>query len=257
MEIRESICIEGAPFPRPLPVPLDVILRTFSQHGFRFEDMGSNRTTMFSALYDPGRLSQIEKIVEAERWEVKVTQSVWPVFDDQDYEQAPLWVIYFPDLWIDEIDFSSACGECGRKRITVDTRVRVSEVRSKKPLLSVNGQFKIVAARVASAIGGTLSGACFHPFDDQGRYFYLNSERDLGHLIVKEEVIGYTGPCSQCGRPKFTMFFGPLRFAKSLWQGDDIVHESFHDGYLFTPDAFGLLRTFDRTLKRNGIALLE
>lgn len=246
------------PFPKPLPVPLDLLQRTFFEHGFSFEGMGNNRTIALNDVYAPERLSKIQQIVEAEKWDVKVTRSVWPEYDDRDYELAPLWVVNFTDLWIDEIDFSSTCDECGRKRIEVDTSIRVSEVKSKKPLHSVNGQFKIVAAEVMSAIVGSLVGACFQPFDDQEKYFYLGSECDLGPLAIKDdEVIGYTGECPQCKLPKFTTFFGPLRFAKSRWAGEDVAHESFHDGCLFTPKAFDLLRTFDRGLSRDGIALLE
>ncbi|MBN1910788.1 MAG: hypothetical protein JW818_13670 [Pirellulales bacterium] len=256
MKIREAIRIEGTPFPKPLPVPLDLIQRTFSEHGYFFKDMGNNRTTMLNDLYVAERLGQIQQIIETEGWDVKVTRSVWPEYDDKDYSLAPLWVLNFPDLWVDEIDFSFICDECGRKQIEVDTSIQVSKVKSKRPFHSINGQFKIVSAEVKSAIVGSLAGACFHQFDEQGRYFYLGSECDLGSLVIKnDEVLDYTGECSLCRLPKFTTFFGPLRFVKSLWSGEDIVRESFNDGCLFTPKAFDLLRTFDRSLNRDGIAL--
>jgi len=258
VEIRQAIRIAGNPFPKPLPLPLEVIQNKLAQHGFLFADMGNNRVTTLEELYVPHRLSEIEKIVEAEQWDVKVTRSVWPVFDDRDFQLAPLWSVYFTDLWIDEIDFSSVCDECGRKRIHLNTCTQVSEVKSRKPLLSVNGQIVIVAAKVKAAIDESLLGACFHPFDEQERYFYLGAEGDVGPLVIREnEVIDYQGNCSRCLLPKFKTYFGPLRYAKTFWSGEDIVRESFHDGYLFTPKAYNLLRKFDQTLSRGGIALLE
>jgi len=258
MEIRETIRIEGTPFPKPLPVPVDLLRRTLSEHGFLFEDRGSTRTIVLSGLYVPERLGQIQQIVESMKWSVRVTRSLWPAFDNKDYERSPLWVINFTDIWVDEVDFALTCNECGRKRVEVDTSIRVSEVKSNKPLHSVNGQVKIVSADVRLAIAGSLVGARFYPFDYQERYFYLCADRDLGPLIIRgEEVIGYAGDCPRCKVPRFNTYFGPLRFARACWHGDDIVHESLHNGCLFTPKAFDLLRTFDRSLSRGGVVFLE
>lgn len=258
MDIRESIRIEGMPFPKPLPVPLELLRRIFSEHGLYFEDMGNKRSVKFTGSYEPTRLSKVQEIVDDQHWDVKVSRTIWPEYDDSDYQRAPLWEVLFPDLWIDEIDFSSTCGECGRKRIVVDTSVRVSEVKSKKPLHSVNGQFKIVSAEVKAAIEESLVGACFLPFDQQERYFYLQAMCNLGPLILHDnEVVAHSGECSKCNLPKFTTLFGPLRYGKSRWSGEDIVHESFHNSCLFTPLAFDLLRTFDQDLSRVGIALLD
>src|SRR5690349_15594464 len=58
MEIRETIRIEGSPFPKTLPLPLGLLRRTFAQHGFQFEDMGNDRMTMLTegkCRPNPGR----------------------------------------------------------------------------------------------------------------------------------------------------------------------------------------------------------
>lgn len=259
MEIWQRISINGPgyPFSKKLPISSDAVIRTMQRYGFDFEEFGENKLN-YDAQYKPEVFEEVQQIVFSEKWDVVVTRQFWHVWNDDDYNQAPLWNTHFPDLWIDEIDFASTCDECGRKRIKVDTNIRVSEVKSKKPLHSVNGQFKIVSAEVKSAIANSLVGACFYPFDQQEQYFYLGAMCNLGPLVIHDdEVIGYTGDCPRCKLPKFTTFFGPLRYAGSRWSGEDVVQESFHDGFLFTPRAFELLRTFDRGLGRDGIALLE
>jgi len=259
METWERIRIsgKGSPFPEPLPMSTHSLIENLREDGFNFDEL-SPTSIKLDGIYSPGLFDEIQQIIDSKGLAVKVTRQFWNVWSDEDYNQAPLWNTHFPDLWIDEIDFASTCDECGRKRIEVDTSIRVPEVKSKKPLHSVNGQFKIVSAEVKSAIANSLVGACFYPFDQQERYFYLGARCNLGPLVIHDdEVIGYTGDCPRCKLPKFTTFFGPLRYAGSRWSGEDVVQESFHDGFLFTPRAFELLRTFDRGLSRDGIALLD
>jgi len=255
---RIEISGKGFPFCVPLPKPSEELIDEINKFGFQFEEL-SPTTIIHDALYESGQYERVQKVTDSLEWDVHVHRQFWTVYSDEDYEQSPLWITYFPDIWIDEIDFSSTCEECSRKRFKIDTSIRVPAVKSKKPLHSVNGQFMIVSAEVRSAIADSLVGACFHPFDEQDRYFYLRSVCDMGPLLIgDDEAIGYTGEeCSQCKIPKFTTFLGPLRFSKSRWSGEDIVHESFYDGCLFTPKAFGLLRTFNRRLSRGGIALLD
>jgi hypothetical protein len=258
MKAFERIELEGRPFPQPLPMPSKLLLEKLASYGYRFNDLGNNRVISLDENYEPSCLGAIQRIVDHEGWDVTVSQTVWTEFSDHDFELAPLWQTYFPDCWIDDIDFSVVCPGCKRELIDIDTNRRVEHVKSSRPLLSVNGQFMIVSAEVKAQMESSLVGSSFYPFDHQDRYFYLRSRSVLSPLLVRDdEALDAKGTCADCQRPMFRIFFGPLRFPKTCWSGEDVVVESFHNSCLFTPKAFRLLKTFNRRLIRAGLAFLE
>jgi hypothetical protein len=258
VKFLERIELAGRPFPQPLPMRSSLLLENLASYGYLFKDWGNNRSIFLDDTYEPSRREAIQRIVDHEGWDVSVSQTVWTELSDHDFELAPLWHTYFPDCWIDEIDFTAICRSCKREWIDIDTHRRVDHIKSSKPLLSVNGQFEIVSAEVKAQMESSLVGAAFYPFDQQGRYFYLRSQSVLSPVLVRgDEVLDYNGTCGDCQRPMFRIFFGPLRFPKTCWSGEDVVVESFHNSCLLTPKAFRLLKTFNRRLIRAGLAFLE
>ncbi|MFN6105081.1 MAG: hypothetical protein ACK5EA_11630 [Planctomycetaceae bacterium] len=258
MTVFEMIQLEGRPFPKPLPVPVDHLLTVLAKYGFRFETPGNSRVITLREEYRPDRFAKIKHIVDQEMWDISVKRKIWPEYSQADYEMAPLCMVIFPDIFIDEIDFIMICPDCGRKRVKVDMSYRVEQVMSTRPLLSVNGQFKIVSRQVKTAIESTLIGSCFNPFDLEKRYYHLHSLCNVGNLVIHpEEVIGYLGLCTTCGNPKLESLFGPWRYLKSNWSGEDVVNESFLGTCLFSSKAFFFLKELDHTIARDGIALLE
>lgn len=237
---------------------MDTFLSKLQECGHTFEDVGNNRSIKLDELFKPERLSEIEQIVKKENWPVEINRSVWTVYDDQDYESAPLWALAFTDIWIDAVDFSSKCSVCGREHIKGDSDVQVPSVKSKRPILYVNGQFVIVDNVARDAIEAQLTGVHFLPFDEKGQYHYLLADIDLGSLVIKDdEVIGYSGDCPECGLPLFKTLFGPTRYDKHQWSGQDIVSESFHRQLLFIQKAFKVLKAIDSKTRRIALALLE
>ena len=128
MELRETISIDGKPFPKPLPRPAGELVELFRRHGYQFRD--SKGTLILNEVYSPERWAVVQELAERESLDVAMKHSIWPVYGDEDYEKSPLWVLRFPDIWIDSIKFSTKCLECGRKTVKVDTSRRVPKVKS-------------------------------------------------------------------------------------------------------------------------------
>jgi hypothetical protein len=155
-------------------------------------------------------------------------------------------------------DLERTCGDCGAQRIIVDTTVQVANVNANKAILTVNGQFTIVRNDLCKAMIEDLNGFSFEPFDGNGQYFYLQAKSRLKKIIIKnDEVLNFKGNCPQCNAPKYDMFFGPLRYLKREWSGDDIVHSDFQDNLLFTEKAFNVIKKFENEITMDGIALFE
>jgi hypothetical protein len=256
MMLREMIGIEGKPFPQPLPQPAAELISFFRQHGHHFED--SKGTLILNEIYAPERWSLIQRLVESEALDVTMRHSIWPLFGDDDYEHAPLWVLRFPDIWIDSVRSVLKCEGCGRKITRLNPDHRVPGVKWTKPILSVNGHYAVVSAALRDAMCKALLGAVFSAFDEREEYYLLQSRTSLGPLVCKEiDFVNFRGYCSRCGSPLSDMFFGPLRYAQRRWNGDDVVGGAFHRGQLFTRKAYDLLREFEPALTRDGVALLE
>ena len=258
VRIMETIRIEGAPFPAPLPLPIEELLNVMASHGYQFEDDGNGRSAHLTGDFDQFRFNDLKDAVEKNGWSVAVKRNVWPEYADSDYDSAPLWEIAFPDVRIKGSQRTSRCSECGfacRDHLADEA---TESVPSDKPLLSVNGRCEIVSAHAASILAARLTGVLFEPFDRRGDYLRLSARSSLGQLVADErETIGLSGKCHTCGRPLFQIIGGPMHFARSRWNGDDVVREEFFQGIVVTPRAFDLFREIDKRVSRLGIVLLD
>lgn len=257
MELHEMIQLRGNPFPKPLPMPASEIIAIFNKQGVTFQDEGG--VLRFRGKYVPSTLTRIKQILSEHKLSAEVAHSVWTVYDEYDFTIAPLWLLLgIPEIWVSGIDFAVTCETCGRKRFQVNPEVRVQSVETRKPLLTVNGQFTIVRSDVARRIQKELKGATLIPFDRDGRYQYLLSERRLRRPIVSsDQAIGLKGFCNRCSSPIFEMFFGPLRYASNEWDGPDIVYCDFLSCNAYTPNAYDLLRKIEKNVAKDGIILLQ
>ena len=256
MHLREVIKLEGKPFPNPLPIQPEILVEYFSKNGFTFEIL--DQVLLFNEIYAPGRLSKLNKLLEAKNLDLKVRHSIWTEYDEEDFERHPLWILYFPDIFIDGIDFDKSCKICDKRTVEIDLDKRVKSVKSKKPIVSVNGQFTIVRKDLKDRMDKELSGTHFEPFDENKEYFHLLSKSNLGELVnTSEDFIDYNGICSECKLPLFKMFFGSLTYAKSKWNGDDIASGDFHSGVFFTKKAYKLLKSVEEDIIKEGIVILK
>jgi hypothetical protein len=256
MKIRERIELSGTPFPNPLPKPAEEIINYFNQYGYIFDDHG--RYLVLDQLYSRNRYDQILELIKANNLDVKTRHSIWPIYEEKDFEKADLLTLLFPDLWVDEINFENVCSTCKKKNIKFNYDVRVSSVNTSKPIVTINGQFSIVNKTLKKAMEEDLKGGKFYPFDEEDKYFYLSSNTHLGSILMKsEETINLGDRCSECGTPKFDMFFGPLRYSAKNWNDEDIVRGEFYDNVLFSHKAYDLLKKFEKEIQRNDIVILE
>jgi hypothetical protein len=252
MQFQEMIRIEAEPFPKDLPRPGKELVSLFQSLGFSFSDEG--RTIVLRDIYDPDRLELVKRLITENELDVVARRSVWSTFDEQDYGNAPLWVLLFPGVWADEVDFSKVCGFCGIKNVIVDPSVRIERLDAKnKPIVTVNGQFTVVRDDLCRLIENELSGAIFSTFDYICNYYYFMASNHLSPLIIHpSEVISNNGICPKCSTPRFENYFGPLRFPATSWQGHDVARAEFRDANVYTPRAakfFGRYEKKTRTAK--------
>lgn len=256
MQLRETIELSGKPFPKPLPIQPDIMVQFFAENGFTFKHL--DRTLLLNEIYSIDRLCQLKKLLEAKGLDLEVDHSIWTEYEEEDFEQNPLWILYFPDIFIDEIDFNRRCKVCNKRRVVIDPEKRVTSVNSKKPILAVNGQFTIVRKDLKDKIDKELSGAYFEPFDENEEYFHLLPKNSLGELInTPDDFIGYNGICPECKLPVFKMFFGTPAYSKSKWNGDDIVSGDFRRELFFTKKAYKLLKSVEKETIRDSVVILK
>jgi hypothetical protein len=256
MYLREVIKLEGKPFPEPLPIQPEILTEYFYKNGFEFEILDG--VLIFNEIYSPGRLSNLKKLLQAKDLDLEVRHSIWTEYEDEDFEQNPLWILYFPDIFIDEINFDRRCKVCNKRKVVIDLEKRVTRVKSKKPIVAVNGQFTIVRKDLKDKIDKELSGAYFEPFDENEEYFHLLSKNSLGELVnTPDDFIGYNGICPECKLPVFKMFFGTPAYSKSKWNGDDIVSGDFRRELFFTKKAYKLLKSVEKETIRDSVVRLK
>lgn len=256
MKLKEMIKLRGNPFPKPLPIQPEIIAEYFSKNGFKFELV--DRVLMYNEIYSPSRFSEFNKLLQTKNLDLEVRHSIWTEYEDEDFEQNPLWILYFPDIFIDGINFEKICEVCKKSTVVIDIEKRVPNVKSKKPIVAVNGQFMIVRKDLMARIEKELSGAYFEPFDESEEYFHLLSKNSLGDLVnTPDDFIDYAGICPECKLPVFKMLFGSLAYAKSNWNGDDIVSGAFHSGVFFTKKAYKLLKSVEKEIIRDSVVILK
>ncbi|EMI20974.1 hypothetical protein RMSM_02097 [Rhodopirellula maiorica SM1] len=167
-----------------------------------------------TADYRPDNVDAVLQYVETNLQDIEVRHSVWSRFSEEDYKQAPLWVLRFPEVWIDDIDFRHQCEECTRPAVSVDPLVRVESIPGvTHSALSINGQLSVFRTDVCEALESKVSGCKFSPFDRNENYQYLLPQARLTPLIVREsESIGLGDRCSVCHLPTFSSFLGHFVF---------------------------------------------
>lgn len=250
MRIRERVILSGIG-----PDPAAVLREFPEDYGFAI----SGLSLISDRSYDPGFREALSTHLRHRDLSPRVQHSVYPVFSPADFEAAPLLELVFPEIWVDEIDFSTKCRSCGVKRINVDYSRVVGRVPAARDVLDVNGQFVILSkAAVDSVQRGGFAGASFPPFDRRGEYFYLRPLVDLGLPIIRDdEVLDFQGACERCGFPRFKVFFGPLRFPSSSYNGEDFLWTSVFDDFLFSKKAYDLLSSLDRGVENDRPVYLE
>lgn len=249
MRIRETITISGVG--GSAGDILDVLSSTYP-----FVVHGS--TLLLHKEYSPGTFEDVEARLRAAGVLPKLFHSIFPEYDEADFADAPLLNVAFPDVSISGEVFVVRCPICGQRRTERECRRQVRRVDSNAHLASVNGAVEIVSHSALDAlVRAGLSGLDTRPFDEQGRYLYLAAQTELGRLVIREdETRGYRGRCAGCGRPLFDVHFGPFRFQRRSWSGDDFVWAELVDRVVVSQAAFAELLKLETGVMRLSPVLL-
>jgi hypothetical protein len=257
MQLRETITLSGQTLSKPLPRPAEELVELFAKNGFKFENLG-DETLLLNEIYSLDRFPKFKELIAKYGLKLKIYHSIWTVYENKDYKQNPLWTLLFPEIFIDGVDFEKKCSLCSKNTVVIDSNKRVHQVKSKKPVVTVNGQFTIVKKELKIKMESELSGTYFEPFDECGEYFHLLAKSSLGDLInTPEDFIEYGGICKECNLPVFKMFFSALKYSKKNWNGDDIVSGAYYEGVFFTETAYKLLKSVEKEVSKYGVVVLK
>jgi hypothetical protein len=234
----------------------EYVLRLLSPT-YPFERSGSS--LILHQDYCRGAYEDIEQKLTAAKVRPKLFQNIYPEFDDADYSGAPLLNVAFPDLSISGMPLVYRCPVCERRRTAREYATRVSRVNSAAPALSVNGTFDILSFGTLKQLERVgLRGMENRPFDEEGQYFYLSARTELGELIIHPgETRGYRGHCPACAMPRFEVYFGPFRFSRSKWSGDDFVWAELIDRVVVSQRAYAELIRMETGVMKLSPVMLE
>jgi len=220
------------------------------------------KQTEFSLIlldtYSPKRIDDVRRIVKSSGLNPKIYHSVFPEFDESDYSHAHLLELLFPDVWIKEdVEFSYKCKECGKSKRKIGYNPEIKKISSRKKIAMLEGIRMIVSKDVKTAIiDSGLTGCEFAPADPT--FFYLVPVSKLGKPIMrKSEVRNLKGNCIKCDSPLFDVHFGPLRFYRNDWNGDDFVLSEYLDEILFSQKAYQFLKNYERKISKGDPVYLE
>jgi hypothetical protein len=224
--------------------------------GYEVKDLGDS--VIAQGSYELGRYERLLAQVHAVGSEPRVFRSVGSEFEDADFIDAELLGLSFAELDVMGFYEKSKCESCGRRPVVRDFTKRVARVKTKHKVVMVGVWALVVHRSVKQSVEGALRGGVFHPFDQAGEYYYLTAARELEQQVIRaEDGINIRNACPSCGRIEYDVFFGPLRYRREGWNGDDVSYSYFMDTLVFTQRAYELLLSFEHTVKRSEPVVLE
>lgn len=211
-----------------------------------------------TAEYDPANIEALRAFARETVAEMEIRHSIWLQYEEKDYKEAQFWILRFPDLWVENAIVERKCRGCSRT-ISLNDDLSQLEIpfNECRPAVAING--RMLAFHQEMVEGLSKEFPCFRhsPIDDAGRYFRITPRCRLEPLIVlQSESIGLKAECELCRVPQFDMFFGPLRYPATAWDGAEIVFGVFHDGILFAPRAAEWLSENANIGTRDGVAFI-
>jgi hypothetical protein len=250
MKIRETITLSR------IGDSAERALRVLSP-SYLFERSGSS--LIIHQDYRVGAVEDIAQRLAAANLTPRLFHNIYPEFEEADFSEAPLVNVAFPDVSISGEPMVLKCPECGTRRTSRDYGKWVRRVSSAAPVLSVNGAVDILTYAALDQIRDAgLRGLEDHPFDEEGRYSYLAARTELGEaLIHTDETRGYRGRCGVCGRPLFDVHFGPFRFSRGKWSGEDFAWAEIIDRVVVSHAAYAQLVRMGTGVMRLSPVVLE
>lgn len=213
---------------------------------------------ILQASYEPGRYEAFIEKLERAKAKASAFRGFSTSWDAADFDRAVLLSLSLPEVSVSGFEDEDVCPACDRGTFPRDYGKRAGRIRTPHKVALAADRFVIVHRSVKEQAERELEGVSFAPFDREGRYFTVVPSAELRHQIVHpDDGININGNCPKCGRVQYDAFFGPLRYRRDEWNGEDVVYSYFSDELLFTRRAFDLLRSSDIEVDVSEPVVLE
>jgi hypothetical protein len=238
---------------------MESLMATLEASAFKFRRV-MDRLAICERIYEPDAFGRFQRIVAETGFHPKVYHSIVPEYSADDLENADLFSLSYPDAWVEYAPpMEIECRTCGKMKLKLDTAFRARSAELTSPIVFVNNQFPIVSLQFRNAIREAgLKGAELRPFDIREQSFYLSARSGVGELDVRlDEFLGYRGQCDNCGWHLYDMHFGPQRYRRANWNGDDFVWTDVRCGdVLYSKRAYRVLKSMSPSVTINESVFL-
>lgn len=182
-------------------------------------------------------------------------------YSDAEWAAADFWEVTLPDSPLPSGAATwKTCENCSRRFMNSYLSLPYQKpIRYSKKLFALSEDTDVISYSGKQAIEAAgLRGLNFGAFDTGGNYFTFRAKTTLEtQHFPDNEYEGDQNVCASCGHCKGYRF-GPHRFRRSEWNGDDFVSlRGWPDFVCCTPRAFSVLLTLDKSIQRAGMVALE
>lgn len=212
----------------------------------------------FQGEYSPDRFEECLRYLSApDTWEIK--HSIFTDYDKNDFQNAPLVQVLLPDSGNGiRQPGAKSCPSCTRMICKPTYKVLVQKFLCEDTMVNWGFGGVLVKNSFSKRLSRNLSGVELYPFDKEENYCHLAPRTTLGPMLIDEsDYTGLEGRCLKCDKPKYKMYFGPLRYSKDAWSGDDIVEGGLFNGPLFSQKALAFFKSSKVEFKAYTPVVLE
>ena len=167
-----------------------------------------------------------------------------------------------PDIELPNVraDWQS-CSGCGSRTYVQEIPPLVKKVGTTRQFGYLGNERWIISTKGRDAlIAHQTTGLQFEPFDSQQTYYNLSVLESLDNPVFHEsEYEEFKGECKVCHEWRFTRYFGPHRYHRNDWHGQDVVLGSGSSAraFLCTPRVFEVFRRIEPEVERETPAFFE
>jgi hypothetical protein len=240
MQYRQFIAISDTPGDRNLEKVLPEIENRFGEFE-RIDSQLARRERLFDEYNDRDYSEILQFLADQgvsfspERLSgISVLRSVDVVLSNEELNAVPLFECQFPRIG-DKNTLAPAhrCAICNHKLYENPANSLQLQTAFDTHVAKHFGIVYVSDAGRSRAVRSELRGAEFTPWQVGDRTFFaLTPRSELKNVVFhSDEAIGFSGNCS-CGWGNFSAYFGPTRYNRSEWSGEDIVWTP-HSPYLY------------------------
>jgi hypothetical protein len=258
MKYEEVIKILATPLEWERP-PIDEVIARLAELGLSFESRDENCLWLEHCIvhseYREHSYEQIRQQIESLGLPGTVMHTIRPLYEDVDWAQAPLWGINTPEIKVPHAKGNwSRCAQCSRENYQWELPRSVAQVKSDRAFGSYGSNRWLLSAAGRKALEAEkwIDGITLKEFDLALSFFEFDVDTTLDDpIFTRAESRGFQGKCPLCSAWVFEQYFGPARFHRQTWKGQDFVRgEGLFSVLYCTPMAFKALSRVEPEIKR-------